>query len=72
MCTTADLEELPWIYPVVFTSRKTARRTFPVLLLAVLPKQHNYGYPKMNSVGVGIEKLSHLNYLFSFRSSVYY
>jgi hypothetical protein len=35
-------------------------------------RSNNYGYPKQNGAGVGIEKLPDLNQAFSFYGSAYY
>jgi hypothetical protein len=40
--------------------------------IADLERTNNYGYPAMNSVGIGVEKLPDLDHLISLRASFYY
>jgi hypothetical protein len=40
--------------------------------IADLDRTNNYGYPGMNSVGIGVEKLPDLDHLISLRASFYY
>jgi len=42
------------------------------IALADLSRTNNYGYPAMNSVGIGLEKLPDLDHLISARGSFYY